>query len=123
MNIENGVFRAPTVVGEMWTFEVDYSATFTPAEVSQRNNYADNIALFEDDDVDDDTVMPFGVMQGWNVTQPRYDWTWTIRVHQDDLDTEWGNEEIFAQLRLRKTCPPPQSVDVVHNTRIQVLDP
>jgi hypothetical protein len=123
MDIQNLVFHAPRVEGEWWTFDVDYSAVFTPAEVSQRNNYADNIALMEDDDVDDDTVVPFGVMQGWQVTKRQYDWTWTIRVHQDDLDTEWGNEEIYAQLRLRKTFPPPMSVDLVRNTSIRRLDP
>lgn len=123
MDIQNLVFHAPRVEGDWWIFNVDYSAVFTQAEVSQQNNYADNIALMEDDDVDDDTVVPYGVVQGWKATEPRYDWTWTIRVHQDDLNTELGDEEIYAQLKLRKTFPPPASVDLVRNTGIRVLDP
>lgn len=123
MEIQNLVLHPPRVEGDWWTFEADYTAVFTPAEVSQRNNYADNATLREDDSSDDDTIVPFGVMQGWQVTRRRYDWTWTFRVDQDDLNTELGDEEIYARIALRKTYPPPESVDILGDSNIIVLDP
>ncbi|WP_170317131.1 hypothetical protein, partial [Acrocarpospora corrugata] len=63
----------------------------------------------EHDPSDDDIVKNWLPEEPWTPTTTQDDWTWTVRVKEDDVDTELGGEEIYLQIALRNmtTSSPP----------------
>ncbi|MEJ3657313.1 hypothetical protein WEH80_30555 [Actinomycetes bacterium KLBMP 9759] len=96
--------------GTTCTFQVDYSAVFDPGEVAAHFTFADSVRVMEDDTSDDDIVRNWLSEEPWTPTDTRDDWTWTVRVHEDDVDTELGGEEIYLQIRLRNVTTSSPSI-------------
>ena len=103
MNITNIKPIQASQSGNTWTLKVTYTATFTNQEKNPPLNYTfrDSIRIREDDPFSDDTVTGWVAASNFNPAANSVVRTLTAVVSGDDLDTELGGEEIYAQIRLR----------------------
>jgi hypothetical protein len=105
--------------GPSWTLTVKYTAVFTPPEVNAPNNFVfrDAIEVWEDDPISDDYIT-VGGGSVFNPNELRVPRTISLAVHEDALDTELGEEEIFAKVRLRNVSlnvlMPKKKTNTVH---------
>jgi hypothetical protein len=100
-----------SVNGSTWTFQVAYRATFTQDEVNQHFRFADRVRIMEDDDTSgDDVVSNWSQEESWVPDDTQDDWTWTVRVNEDAVDTELGGEEIYGQISLRNVTTSSGSI-------------
>ncbi|WP_232661615.1 hypothetical protein [Pseudonocardia sp. TRM90224] len=96
--------------GSTCVFQIDYSAVFSQGEVASHFTFADSVRVMEDDTSDDDIVQNWLREESWTPTDTQDDWTWTVRVNEDDVDTELGGEEIYLQIRLRNVTTSSPSI-------------
>jgi hypothetical protein len=96
--------------GSTCIFQIDYSAIFDQAEINAGFTFADSVRVMEEDTSDDDVVRNWLREEPWTPTDTRDDWTWTVRVHEDDVDTELGGEEIYMQIALRNVTASSPSI-------------
>ena len=89
--------------GNNWTLRVTYTATFSNQEKDPPLNYVfrDSIRIREDDPFSDDTITGWVAASNFNPSTNSVVRTLTTVVNGDDLDTELGGEEIYAQIQLR----------------------
>jgi hypothetical protein len=105
----------PEIIGiepigsDVLLFTIRYIAAFDFAE--QGSDFDDAVKLWEDDPVDDDEIMPYPFPSRFNASGPT-----VLRIHKvtatrSMLNTELGNEEIKAQVWLRKVGQGPASAE------------
>lgn len=107
--------------GSICVFELDYSAVFSQAEINAGFTFADTVRVMEHDPSDDDVVRNWLTEERWTPTDTQDDWTWTVRVHEDDVDTELGGEEIYMQVALRNVTT--SSPSIIGQARIIQVSP
>lgn len=120
MNVSTPTIGA-SVSGDIWTFRLKYRATFTQSEVNAGFTFADSARLREEDDGADDVVVNWFREEPWVPNDTIDDWTWTIRVHEDHVDTELGGEEIYGQIALRNVTT--SSGHIIKNSGIINVSP
>ena len=86
--------------GPNWTATVRYTARFSQFEVNNFN-FRDGFVLWEDDPFENDQITGVVGVSVFNPAALSVNRTMTAVVSGDDLDTEIGQEEIFAKVRLR----------------------
>ena len=101
---------AASVNGSTWTFKVAYRATFTQDEVNAHFKFADKVRIMEDDMSDDDIVKNWSSEEPWVPDDTQDEWIWTVRVNEDNVDTELGGEEIYGQIALRNVTTSSPSI-------------
>jgi hypothetical protein len=103
MNITNIKPIQASQSGNTWTLKVTYTATFTNEEKNPPLNYTfrDSIKIWEDDPFDDDQITGWVGASNFNPSTNSVVRTLTAIVNGDDLDTEIGGEEVYAQIQLR----------------------
>ncbi|MDX6683412.1 MAG: hypothetical protein QOG94_3451 [Solirubrobacteraceae bacterium] len=88
--------------GNSWEITVEYDATFSAYELNQANfTYRDGFVLMEDDDFFDDQLTGVVGVSVFNPTKSPTHRTMRARIDGETLDTELGQEELFAVVRLR----------------------
>jgi hypothetical protein len=103
MNVTNIQAIQASQSGNTWTLVVRYTATFTNQEKDPPLNYTfrDSIRIREDDPFVDDTITGWISASNFNPSTNSVVRTLTAVVNGNDLDTELGGEEIYAQIQLR----------------------
>jgi hypothetical protein len=103
MNVTNIQAIQASQSGNIWTLVVKYTATFTNQEKDPPLNYIfrDSIRIREDDVFSDDTITGWISASNFNPSTNSVLRTLTAVVNGNDLDTELGGEEIYAQIQLR----------------------
>ena len=109
MNVSTPRITA-SVNGSTWTFKVAYRATFTQDEVNAHFKFADKVRIMEDDTSDDDIVKNWSSEEPWVPDDTQDEWIWTVRVNEDNVDTELGGEEIYGQIALRNVTTSSPSI-------------
>jgi hypothetical protein len=107
--------------GSTCVFALDYSAAFTQAEVRAGFRFADSVRVMEHDPSDDDIVKNWLPEEPWTPTTTQDNWTWTVRVNEDDVDTELGGEEIYMQIALRNVTT--SSPRIIGQSRLIQVSP
>ncbi len=88
--------------GDNWDVTVEYDALFSAFELTTANfTYRDGFVLWEDDPFDNDQLTGVVAVSVFNPTVSPVHRKMTFRVSGDTLDTELGQEELFAVIRLR----------------------
>ena len=123
MNITNIRPIEASRLGSIWTLRVTYTATITPEETRPPLDYTfrDSIRIREEDTFSDDNVTGWVSASNFNPNTTTVVRTITVMVRGDDLDTEIGGEEIYAQIQLRNFTTG--GVPLIKRTRIINLAP
>ncbi|MDF7816252.1 hypothetical protein P1X15_01560 [Runella sp. MFBS21] len=123
MEIRNIVLSAKKSVQNpnVWEIAVKYQARFTPYEVNQRFNMRDSISIREDDPISDDVITGFVGASSFQSNAASIDRSIKIKVSAAGLDTEWGEEELYAIVKLKNTDLPP--LEVIKKSRTLDLKP
>jgi hypothetical protein len=98
MDILNPRLRARRL-GGYWDFWIYYTAVFTPTELG--SVFADRVEYWE---YDPDYWDKLG-SSDWDFFTPRNqleDIEWKLTVHEDVVDTEWGDEEVRGRVYLAR---------------------
>lgn len=91
-----------TGAGNNWDITVRYNARFSSFEWQTGNfNFRDGFVLWEDDVFSDDQLTGVVAVSVFNPNAAVVARTLTHRINGDTLDTEWGQEELYAIVRLR----------------------
>lgn len=98
--ITNAKLTLTKGAGPNWTARVTYTAKFSQFEVNNFN-FRDGFVLWEDDPFNDDQITGVVGVSVFNPNTMSVTRTLSAVVNQDDLDTEIGQEEIYAKVRLR----------------------
>jgi len=88
--------------GNNWDITVRYNARFSQFEFQTGNfDFRDGFVLWEDDPFSDDQLTGVVAVSVFNPNGPVVARTLTHRISGDTLDTELGQEELYAIVRLR----------------------
>jgi hypothetical protein len=86
--------------GDNWDVTVEYDAVFSGFELANFT-YRDGFVLWEDDPWDNDQLTGVVAVSVFNPSASPTHRKMTFRISGDTLDTELGQEELFAVVRLR----------------------
>jgi hypothetical protein len=115
--ILNPTLHFPTNSSGTWKFKVSYTVLFDAAEVGRE--FDDAAKLWEDDDgfisSDDDPITAYPSPDRFTASERVIDREKVILVPRGTLDTEVGDEEIKAQIWLRKVGSGPATAEVYTN--------
>jgi hypothetical protein len=88
--------------GNNWDITVKYNARFSQFEFQTGNfDFRDGFVLWEDDPFSDDQLTGVVAVSVFNPNTAVVARTMTHRINGDTLDTELGQEELYAIVRLR----------------------
>lgn len=88
--------------GNVWDITVEYDAIFSSWELNEANfSFRDGFVLWEDDDFSDDLLTGVVGVSVFNPTTSPTHRKMSVRIDGGTLDTELGEEELYAQVRLR----------------------
>ncbi|MFI7399242.1 hypothetical protein ACIBW9_01895 [Streptomyces sp. NPDC049541] len=109
----------------IWAITVSYDIRFRDDEVSL--DFDDAVKLWEDDRGEpfgggDDQITPYPIPSRFRASSPLVSREKTITVFRDQLDTEIGNEEVKAQIWLRRADSGGPADDEVY-TPITEMSP
>ena len=83
----------------LWKVTVKYNANFTNFEKTSGMQFKERVRLWEDDPFDDDLLKTVwgGLFDPATNTVAR---TITFTIGEGKLDTEWGEEELYARVNI-----------------------
>jgi hypothetical protein len=91
-----------TGAGNNWDVTVRYNANFSTFEWQTGNfTFRDGFVLWEEDPIWDDKLTGVVAVSTFNPNAAVVTRTLTHRISGSTLNTEWGQEELYARVRLR----------------------
>ena len=92
-------------IADGFQFTVRYEALFSPEEVQSASEFADSLAIMEDDRGarfgGSDDLIQNEPIRSFFADSLLMDRQWVVRISRNKLDTEAGGEEIYAVVHFR----------------------
>jgi hypothetical protein len=99
--IKNANLNAEKLNGGTWRIHVRYDAVFSRYELDHFK-FRDGFVLWEQDTLSDNDQLSGVVnIEYFNPSTSPMHREKLVDIDEDSLDTEWGEEELYAQIRLR----------------------
>jgi hypothetical protein len=105
--------------GSRWGITINWTAVFHPGEVSAGFRFATSYSLREADDTSADDIIINSSVGEFTPNSTRVRFAPRTNIPGALLDTEWGAEELYAEIHLRNVTVGGPPV-IVRTPRLQI---
>jgi len=105
--------------GSRWAITTKWTPVFHPGEVSAGFIFATSYSLREADDTSADDIILNSSVEEFKPNSTRVPFQARTNMPGDSLDTEWGAEELYAEIHLRNVTVGGPPV-IVRTPRLQI---